>query len=157
GALDQAADYLNRALAELDSLEPDPLARGAAVSLLGWIEAVSNREPKAIMHLSEALSLADDPRQRAVIARGLSSVLIAENRYVESFNVLEQAIAELPGEDWEDGVRLEGELCVGRWLSSEVRRRLDAREKRFEADPAKVASGLLMGADALEGVLAGPT
>jgi DNA-binding CsgD family transcriptional regulator len=153
GALEQARDYLDRVLAEGGAR--DPAQRALALSLLGWIEAVRNEEPRAIEHLRQALELTEDPLQRALLARGLSSVLIAVNRYVESFEVLDRAIAELPQEQAELGVRLEGELCVGRWLSCEVRRRLDARTNRFPVDPGEVASGLLIAADALEEMLAG--
>src|SRR5262245_49434545 len=158
GALEQARDYLYRALREQQGGNDssfDPGERAAVLSLLGWAEAVRNEEPRAIEHLKEALELTEDPLQRALLSRGLSSVLVAVNRYVESFEVLDRAIAELPEDQAELGVRLEGELCVGRWLSCDVRRGLEARHKRFPADPDDLASGLLLGADALDEALSG--
>jgi DNA-binding CsgD family transcriptional regulator len=156
GAVEQAGAYLERARLE----QPDPADPNIAIailSLLGWVEAIQSREENAIEHLREALSISADAAQRGTIASGLSSALLALRRYVESYEVLERAIADLDGGEVELGLRLEGELGVARGLSREVRRRFDRRARRFEVDPELVVSGLSIGTEALVRALEGGT
>ena len=155
GALSTAADHLRRALEERPDGEPEAerARRAGALSLLGWIEALRNDEPAAISSLTEARELSSDPVQRGLIARGLSSALIAVSRYGEAYNVLDRAITELSDADADLGLRLQGEICVPGRLDREVRSRIEQRDWRFEAREGEVAGGLYFGDLALTAAL----
>ena len=89
GAARLAADYLLRALEE-----PPPAGqRPQVLSELGTAERPLD-SPRAAGHLREALTLTEDPAQRAQIALGLGRALLGARRMGEAKTVLEEALAD---------------------------------------------------------------
>jgi len=107
GAPAAAAALLGRALLE----PPSPEERATVLQETARAEAGAGREA-ACEHLEEALSLAEDPRQRAAIAVEVAETYAGLFRWVEAVDVLERALAQLGEADDELAARLEGELVV---------------------------------------------
>jgi DNA-binding CsgD family transcriptional regulator len=91
-APDVAVDLLGRALAE------DTRQRFTLLLQLGAIE-VSRRSPAAIEVLREAHELADDPRERALVALRLGEILTHVGYYQEAVSMICDGLAELDGSD----------------------------------------------------------
>ena len=107
GAPPAAAALLGRALSE-------PPPRDQRVDVLreaARAEASAGRET-AFVHLEEALSLVDDPRERAEIALAVAESYAALFRWVDAVDAIERALAELPSGHDVVAARLEGELVV---------------------------------------------
>jgi len=109
GAGDNAVAYLRRALAE----PPPTEQRAETLHELGSAERLT-LEPAASGHLREALRLTEDPRRRAWIALELGRMLFwgEGGRADEAVDVLERAIAELPGDEPDLRQRLEAALLT---------------------------------------------
>jgi DNA-binding CsgD family transcriptional regulator len=107
GAPKAAADLLNRALAE-----PPPTAERAGLLRRTARAEVSAGSETALHHLEEALLLAADPRERALIALEVAEAYAALFRWSDAVDAIERGLAEL---DWADEAlasRLEGELVL---------------------------------------------
>jgi DNA-binding CsgD family transcriptional regulator len=107
GAPPAAADLLIRALAE----PPPPSERVGVLREAARAEASAGRET-ACGRLEEALMLATQPRERAVIALEVAEAYAALFRWVDAVDVLERALAELGDRDDQLAARLEGELVI---------------------------------------------
>jgi DNA-binding CsgD family transcriptional regulator/predicted negative regulator of RcsB-dependent stress response len=108
GAPAAAVQYLRRALAE-----PPPIAlrRTLLVELAG-AEAVSGDPESASQRLSEALTLTEEPRDRASILLELGHALYLHGELHAARAAFDEGLAEVPGQDRE----LEAELEAG-WVS----------------------------------------
>ncbi len=122
------AVYLRRALAE-----PNPRhVRAALLAELGRAESLTY-DARAIEHLSEALRLSKDPRERAAAAAQLASSLVEHDRAEDAGPILRRAIAELSSPPPASGtaetsllLRLNAGLLHAELVAGEVRReRLD--------------------------------
>jgi DNA-binding CsgD family transcriptional regulator len=98
GAPESAGVYLRRALAET----LDVSRRAALLDELGQAETLT-RDPGAVQHLREALDLATDPVQRALIAHDLADLLILAGQWDAGAAAVQAAIAELA--TWDTQVR----------------------------------------------------
>jgi DNA-binding CsgD family transcriptional regulator len=122
------AVYLRRALAEPN---PNDL-RAALLGELGRAESLTY-DARAIEHLSEALGLSKDPRERAAAAAQLASSLVEHDRAEDAEPILRRAIAELSSPPPAPGtsetsllLRLNAGLLHAELVAGEVRReRLD--------------------------------
>jgi DNA-binding CsgD family transcriptional regulator len=104
-APDVAVDLLGRALAE------DAGQRFTLLLQLGAIE-VSRRSPAAIEVLREAYELADDPRERALVALRLGEILTHVGYYQEAVSMISDGIAELDGSDPDLALEMEAARAV---------------------------------------------
>jgi DNA-binding CsgD family transcriptional regulator len=105
GALDEAATYLSRALAE--SLPPE--ARRDLLRALGSVELHALRA-SGFDHMSQAIELTDDRVERARTALELGRALATAGRASQAVVVLDRGIADAAGADRELETRLEAEL-----------------------------------------------
>lgn len=93
GAADSAVAYLSRALAE-----PPPEDRVTEVTLdLAMAETLTSG-PAAAEHLRTAHARLTDPRDRAQVAATLARTLLFTAPAAEAIAVIDQALAELPGD-----------------------------------------------------------
>ena len=137
-----------RALAE----PPPPDQRVECLREAARAEATAGRETACAL-LEQALSLADDPRERAEIALELAEVHSDLFQWVEAADVAERALAELGDGDEALAARLEGELVVAGLLDARraarvvpVLERLPARPRLgIAAEAFAVARGVAMG------------
>jgi DNA-binding CsgD family transcriptional regulator len=127
GAPEPAIAYLERALAE----PPSARARGAVLHALGVAEASLQRRA-GIQHLSDALSLASEPGERAEIARELAVPLMHGGAVREAVRLLERAAAELPDGDAELRLMLEADLIGAGRLDPALREEAMARLRDLE-------------------------
>jgi DNA-binding CsgD family transcriptional regulator/tetratricopeptide (TPR) repeat protein len=133
GAPGSAARYLQRALAE----PPVPEDRREVLLELGVAETRSD-QPSAADHLSEALRLTEGPVARARIAQELAGLYNLLGRFVESAEILENAIDSLGEADQDLRFSLEAEAAVLAVTTLEGRRQLAPRLAAFRAKAAAV-------------------
>jgi DNA-binding CsgD family transcriptional regulator len=127
GAPEIAVNYLRRALAE-----PPLAARRPELLLnLGAAGVRSTGDPESLDCLKQAFEQSKDPRLRAEAAGELAWALLLVGQTSEG--VLTDAIAALPEEEREWGLRLEAELFISGNVSLAVRRLVTARPPRFQA------------------------
>jgi DNA-binding CsgD family transcriptional regulator/exonuclease VII small subunit len=94
GAPESAVTYLARARRE--RVGPERAVR--VLRELGMAEFLAGQQ-EGLEHLREALALAEDERERAVIARDLGDVYSAVDRFADAVAVLEEAVERLgPGD-----------------------------------------------------------
>ena len=105
GSPTAAASYLRRALAEPPSADQ----RTLVLRRLGMVESRLG-EPRAAEHVSEAMALTSEPRERAGLALELSVGYLVAGRSAEAVGMLERAIYQTRGHDRELRWRLEAEL-----------------------------------------------
>jgi DNA-binding CsgD family transcriptional regulator len=108
-AVDEAVDWLERALAEDASDPPRPqlLAR------LGAAKAI-RRDPAAIADLREAYELAEDPELRGRVGITLAELLAHAGQWSAAINVIESVDAKLG----EPGSELEAEIAAIRGIAT---------------------------------------
>jgi DNA-binding CsgD family transcriptional regulator len=122
GAPQTAARYLGRALAE----PPGQEQRGELLLELGIAESRAAEAPAA-EHLAEALALTREPVARARVAQELAGLYNHIGRFVDSADVLEEAIDVLGEADRELRFSLEAEAGVLALTVLSARRRLAPR------------------------------
>jgi DNA-binding CsgD family transcriptional regulator len=116
GAPEIARTYLKRALAE----PPTDPQRPMVLRLLGLAEA-SLQRPEAAQHLSAALELTPDVRERVELTRELAVPLVHCGRVHEAVSVLERSANELAGADRELALELEADIINAGRLHPELR------------------------------------
>lgn len=94
GAPESALSYLNRAQRE----GPDRGLTPTLLRELGIAELLARR-PASSRHLSEALAMTADPRQRAMIAQQLAHAFAFADSWQEAVSVLDRAIEDLANAD----------------------------------------------------------
>ncbi len=107
GAPDAAARYLRRALDE-----PAPAELRAAVTLDLGLALFPVDPAAAAAQLREALALTETPEQQVAVAVQLAKALSFSDRPREAVEVLEEALARLPGDVPELAVRARRELLL---------------------------------------------
>lgn len=122
GAPDAAVRCLVRAMHE----PPPPPARVGVLWELGVAEARAGH-PAAAEILGQALSLADEPREQALIALALGRVLTLSGQGSEAIEALQTAIAGLGDGDRELALRLEADLNLAAWYAVPPRPAVTAR------------------------------
>ncbi|HYB22891.1 MAG TPA: hypothetical protein VED41_03775, partial [Solirubrobacteraceae bacterium] len=130
GAPQAAAELMARALAE----PPPPDQRVECLREAARAEATAGRETACAL-LEQALSLADDPGQRAEIALELAEVHSDLFQWVEAFDVAERALDELGDGDGALAARLEGALVVAGLLDARRAARVVPVLERLSARP----------------------
>jgi tetratricopeptide (TPR) repeat protein len=97
GAPEGAVTYLRRALLEPPAADQRPIVLrelGSAELRAGDLTRdVNATQPRAVVHLEEALDLTAEPRERAGIALGLGEALWALQRHSDAIAVLDGAIS----------------------------------------------------------------
>lgn len=107
GAPKEAGQLLRRALAE----PPPPADKVEVLRDLAAADANAGRQT-AFEWLDQALTLTEDPRQRAEIAHEVAHTYAALFRWVEAVDVTDRALSELGDRDSTLAARLEAELVV---------------------------------------------
>lgn len=107
GALDAAASYLSRALAE----PPEPQQRGAVLAELAQAEAAMGR-PEAEAHFEAAIELLDDPTEQAGSLDRLGRYLLFRAEPRKATKTFEHGLELLDGRHPELAARLEGGAMV---------------------------------------------
>jgi DNA-binding CsgD family transcriptional regulator len=143
GSPQTAAELLRRALAE----PPPERDRQQLLTELGLAEGLSHQEPEAIEHLTKALELTEEPLVRAVVSRSLGTALVVEGRAAEGVALLERAIADLPDQARELGLRIEADIaCLG-YFSYDAYRLASARSLgELDVDPGEPGARPALGA-----------
>ena len=151
GAPESAVAFLQRALEEA------PLAehRGELLRELGAAELMSGGR-QAVDHIAAAFALADDPLERARVARMLAFSLVAQGDLARAIELLEETIAVVSAQDPDLALQLEAELAThakfNARLAVAARRRLPALRGRATAHT--VGGRMILGELALEALFA---
>jgi DNA-binding CsgD family transcriptional regulator len=114
GAPDAAALALRRALEE----SPPRDVRVGLLRDLARAEDAAGDPAAALAHYDEALRIADDPRMRAEIAVTKAQTLALLSRSDDAVSVLEEGLRWLAGSDPELEQRIDAELIVHAFLST---------------------------------------
>jgi DNA-binding CsgD family transcriptional regulator len=144
-AVDEAVDWLERALAEN---APDP-PRALMLARLGAARAIQ-RDPTAITHLREAYELADDPELRGRVAVTLAELLAHAGQWGAAIDVIES----MDGELGDAGSELEAEVAAIRGIVTLNDPALIADFDHRRATYAKLAHGDHWASYALAALLA---
>ena len=150
GAPKVAADLLNRALAERAPAAP----RIGLLRRTAHAEVGAGRET-ALGHLEEALRLAADPRERAVIALEVAEAHAALFRWADAVDAIERGLAELGEVDEALAARLESELVVCGLHDARRASRVKTVLDRFSAPSLAINHTEALAARGMAMVLAG--
>ena len=126
GAPETAIALLERCLME----RPTSELRSILLRELGTAEA-RVAPGAAIEHLDEALESTADPRERLAVARLLAGTMALAGRIVDAYELLEQALAQVPDADRELALAAEAELLAVGLNGPSLLDRISARVARL--------------------------
>lgn len=129
GALDAAASWLGRALAE----PPPAAARGELLLELGLVEMSLGRHPEARGHLVEARALLPDAAARARCFPDLAWATMNLDGVPAAVALLEQEIAAADQTDHDTALKLEADLASMGAMSADVMSKVQRRLAGFHA------------------------
>ena len=129
GALDVAASWLERALAE----PPPAAARGELLLELGLAEMSLGRHVAARDHLTEARALLPDAAARARCFPDLAWATMNLDGVPAAVALLEQEIAAADQSDHDTALKLESDLASMGAMSPDVTRKVERRLAGFHA------------------------